>query len=143
MLALQVGARLSTRSARSWRRLPVSVEAYAHYLNRAYCSSCLTPWPPIPLLQAIKRRLPVSVETCAHYLNFAAEDVADGDTRFKCAPPLRSAANRAALVAAAAVAGGGLEVVSSDHSPAPPGMKATDTGDFIKAWGGISGGWGV
>ena len=31
----------------------------------------------------------MSVETCAHYLTFAAEDIPDGDTRFKCATPLR------------------------------------------------------
>lgn len=33
--------------------------------------------------------LPVTVETCAHYLTFAAEDIPDSDTRYKCAPPLR------------------------------------------------------
>jgi hypothetical protein len=32
----------------------------------------------------------------------------------------------------------GLQV-SSDHSPAPPDIKAVDTGNFLKAWGGISG----
>ncbi len=29
--------------------------------------------------------------------------------------------------------------VSSDHSPAPPSLKETVSGNFLKAWGGISG----
>lgn len=29
--------------------------------------------------------------------------------------------------------------VSSDHSPAPPSLKETQSGNFLKAWGGISG----
>ena len=33
--------------------------------------------------------LPVTVEVGAHYLVFAAEDIPDGDTHYKCAPPLR------------------------------------------------------
>ncbi|KAG0593746.1 hypothetical protein M758_UG015600 [Ceratodon purpureus] len=30
----------------------------------------------------------VTVETCAHYLSFAAEDIPEGATEYKCAPPL-------------------------------------------------------
>ena len=40
----------------------------------------------------------------------------------------------------AAVLDGTISVVSSDHSPAPPSMKQLDTGNFMAAWGGISGG---
>jgi allantoinase len=32
--------------------------------------------------------LPLTVETCPHYLHFASERISDGDTRFKCAPPI-------------------------------------------------------
>ena len=39
----------------------------------------------------------------------------------------------------AAVIDGSINVVSSDHSPAPPKLKQTESGDFLKAWGGISG----
>jgi allantoinase len=92
----------------------------------------------VPLLAAAKRRLPnLSVETCPHYLLFDAAHVRDGDTRFKCAPPLRSAENRRQL--AEAVASGVVDLVASDHSPAPASLKAQDTGDFIAAWGGING----
>jgi hypothetical protein len=37
------------------------------------------------------------VETCPHYLAFSAEEITDGDTRFKCAPPIRDEANRQSL----------------------------------------------
>jgi hypothetical protein len=95
------------------------------------------PAPSASSPQAVKRRLPVSVETCPHYLLFESEKVPDGATQFKCAPPIRGAANRARLIEA--VLAGDIEIVSSDHSPAPPDMKELDSGDFMKAWGGISG----
>src|SRR5581483_8792624 len=36
----------------------------------------------------------ITVETCPHYLFFAAEDIPDAATEYKCCPPIRSAANR-------------------------------------------------
>jgi allantoinase len=42
-------------------------------------------------------RFAVTVETCTQYLWFAAEEIPDGATEFKCAPPIRDAANREAL----------------------------------------------
>ena len=44
---------------------------------------------------------PVTVETCPHYLTFAAEEIADGATEFKCAPPIRERENREKLWACA------------------------------------------
>ncbi len=41
--------------------------------------------------------LPLTVETCPHYLHFAAEEIPDASTLHKCAPPIRSAANREQL----------------------------------------------
>ncbi|KAF6265397.1 allantoinase [Scenedesmus sp. NREL 46B-D3] len=87
--------------------------------------------------RAVKRRLPLSVETCPHYLLFSAEEIADGDTKFKCAPPLRDEQNRRGLLEA--VAAGDIDIISSDHSPAPAELKQVESGDFMKAWGGISG----
>ncbi|MTV27402.1 allantoinase AllB [Nitriliruptoraceae bacterium ZYF776] len=80
--------------------------------------------------------LPVTVETCPHYLTLAAEDVPDGATAFKCAPPIRDRANRDALWAA--LADGTIDAIVSDHSPAPAADKALDTGDLLAAWGGIA-----
>jgi len=86
---------------------------------------------------ARERGLPLSAETAPHYLNFASKEVPVGDTRFKCAPPVRDATNREGLVAG--LAGGKFDSLATDHSPSPPSMKALDTGDFMAAWGGISG----
>jgi allantoinase len=80
--------------------------------------------------------LPLTVETCPHYLTYAAEDIPDGATAFKCAPPLRERDNRERLWDA--LAAGSIQLVASDHSPSPPAMKHLDTGDFLAAWGGIS-----
>jgi allantoinase len=76
----------------------------------------------------------VTVETCPHYLTFAAEDIADGATLFKCAPPIRGRATREALWRA--LDAGDIDLVATDHSPCPPSMKAE--GDFLRAWGGIA-----
>jgi allantoinase len=83
------------------------------------------------------RGLPISAETCPHYLLFASEEIKNGDTRFKCAPPIRTTAGRKAL--RAALVAGNFNGLASDHSPSPPSMKALDSGDFMAAWGGIAG----
>ncbi|HEX8774689.1 MAG TPA: allantoinase AllB [Pyrinomonadaceae bacterium] len=80
--------------------------------------------------------LPLTVETCPHYLWFAAEDVPDAATEFKCCPPIRERENQRKLWEA--LAAGVIDMVVSDHSPCPPEMKRRDTGDFMEAWGGIS-----
>jgi allantoinase len=76
----------------------------------------------------------VSIETCPHYLFFTEEDVERLGAVAKCAPPLRDAVDQEALWAQ--VLAGAVDIVASDHSPAPPEMKA---GDFGRAWGGIAG----
>jgi allantoinase len=80
--------------------------------------------------------VPVTGETCPHYLTFDGREVPDGATEYKCAPPLRSAAHREALWAG--LARGALDLVATDHSPCPPGLKAREHGDFGQAWGGIA-----
>jgi allantoinase len=80
--------------------------------------------------------LPVTAETCPHYLHFAAEDVPDGATEMKCAPPIRSAANREDLWTA--LGAGWIDLIATDHSPCPPEMKLRGEGDFLRAWGGIA-----
>jgi allantoinase len=91
----------------------------------------------LPLLaEARKRGLPVTVETCPHYLWFAAEEISDGATEYKCAPPIRSAANRENLWHALAT--GLIDMVTTDHSPCSPAMKRHDSGHFDLAWGGIA-----
>lgn len=80
--------------------------------------------------------LPLSAETCPHYLHFAAEDIDDRATEFKCAPPIRERDNREALWRA--LSDGVLDMVVSDHSPCTVALKRREAGDFMRAWGGVS-----
>ena len=96
----------------------------------------------LPLIARAKRAgLPVTAETCPHYLTLTAEEVPDGDTRFKCCPPVREAGNRDALWAG--LAEGVIDCVVTDHSPSTAALKRLDPadpghGDFGQAWGGIA-----
>jgi allantoinase len=83
--------------------------------------------------EARARGVAITAETCPHYLALAAEDIPDGATDHKCAPPIRDAANRDRLWQA--LADGAIDCVVSDHSPSTPERKA---GDFRTAWGGIA-----
>ena len=75
----------------------------------------------------------VTAETCPHYLTFAAEEIADGATEYKCAPPIRDAENRERLWEG--LRDGRISAVVSDHSPCTADLK---TGSFFQAWGGIA-----
>ena len=91
----------------------------------------------LPMIRrAQEKGLPLTVETAQHYLYFTADTIPDGQTLFKCAPPIRNAANNEKLWAA--LEEGLIDFVATDHSPATPGLKQTDSGDLSKAWGGIS-----
>jgi allantoinase len=91
----------------------------------------------LPMLRAAKSSgLPITVETCPHYLYFAAENIPDGATEFKCCPPIRESENKWELWGA--LLDGTIDMIVSDHSPCPPSMKLRKQGDFMKAWGGIS-----
>jgi allantoinase len=78
----------------------------------------------------------VSAETCPHYLFFDAEEIPSAATEFKCAPPIRTSADRDGLWGA--LQSGEITLIVSDHSPCPPAMKRRDAGDFFIAWGGIA-----
>jgi allantoinase len=88
------------------------------------------------LADARARGVPITVETCVHYLWFIPEDIADGATEFKCAPPIRKYANRQMFWAA--LEAGEIDMITTDHSPCPPEMKRQDEGRFDLAWGGIA-----
>ncbi|KAK8966580.1 hypothetical protein KSP40_PGU011923 [Platanthera guangdongensis] len=78
----------------------------------------------------------VTVETAPHYLSFSAEEIRDGDTRFKCSPPIRDKINRQKLWDS--LLEGHIDLLSSDHSPTIPSLKLLEEGDFLRAWGGVS-----
>jgi allantoinase len=88
------------------------------------------------IADAKHKGLPLTVETAQHYLYFSAERVGDGQTLLKCAPPIRSRENNERLWEA--LQDGLIDFVATDHSPAPPSLKEIESGDFGKAWGGIS-----
>jgi allantoinase len=86
------------------------------------------------IASAKARAVRITAETCPHYLTFAADEIGDGATEFKCAPPIRDASHRTALWAG--LFSGALDMIATDHSPAPPVLKTA--GDFTRAWGGIA-----
>ena len=90
----------------------------------------------ITLISDTKARgVSVTAETCPHYLHFTDEDLERLGAVLKCAPPLRSENERTALWQK--VLGGEVDIIASDHSPAPPDLKERD--DFFEVWGGIAG----
>ena len=91
----------------------------------------------IPMLRkAQSEGVRITAETCPHYLHFAAEAIPAGATEFKCCPPIREQANREKLWKG--LADGTIGLIVSDHSPCPSEMKLRESGDFMKAWGGIA-----
>jgi allantoinase len=91
----------------------------------------------IPAIRAAKAEgLSISVETCPHYLCLEAEQIPDGATQFKCAPPIRNHENREALWHG--LLDGVIDFVITDHSPCTPQLKQFERGHFHDAWGGIA-----
>ena len=91
----------------------------------------------VPALRAARKEgVAITVETCPHYLCLSAEEIPDGGTEFKCAPPIREQENRERLWDA--LAEGVIDFVVSDHSPCVPELKRAGDGDFLRAWGGIA-----
>lgn len=85
---------------------------------------------------AKQKGLPITAETGQHYLYFNAEEIKDGHTEFKCAPPIREKENNDKLWQG--LNSGTIDFVATDHSPCVPGLKELESGDFMKAWGGIA-----
>jgi len=83
-------------------------------------------------LEIIEQADNVTAETTPHYLFFDAEQVPDGATEFKCAPPIREHANREQLWRGLGL----LNAIVSDHSPCLPELKRGS--DIEHAWGGIA-----
>ena len=88
------------------------------------------------LAEAKAEGLPLTVETCPHYLVLKAEDIPDGGTAYKCAPPIREGAVQEQLWQG--LADGTIDAIVSDHSPSTLDLKDLEGGDFGAAWGGIA-----
>ena len=111
-------------------KLSVGFGARVHIVHHSSADSLAM------LRDAKARGIKITAETCPHYLSFAAEEIPDGATEFKCCPPIRERDNREQLWNA--LGEGTIDMVVSDHSPCPPEMKLRESGDFLQAWGGIS-----
>ena len=76
----------------------------------------------VRLIRAAQRAgLPVSCETAPHYLLLSDAELRE-EGRFKMNPPLRSRADREALVAG--IQDGTIEVIATDHAPHTAAEKA-------------------
>ena len=108
-------------------------EEFRARIHIVHLSSALS----VPLIRLAQMRgIRITSETCPHYLCFSAHNFPVGATQYKCAPPIREEPNKRDLLTA--LGRGKIDFVVSDHSPSPPELKCLDTGDFFKAWGGIS-----
>lgn len=108
---------------------PLAAVSHVHVLHVAGAEA-------LEAIGTARREGRMTAETCPHYLTFDASSIPDGATQFKCAPPIRSRQDREALWEG--LASGLIEMVVSDHSPAPPDLKDPAGGDFLQAWGGIA-----
>ena len=158
-LPLLVHAELTGPVATETPTTPLEARSYSRYLGsrprewehaaiRLLISLCretgcrvhivhLSSADALPMIaQARGEGLPLFVETCPHYLFFAAEEIPDGDPRYKCAPPIRESENRDRLWEG--LRDGLIDTIGTDHSPAPRELKHLETGDLHRAWGGIA-----
>jgi allantoinase len=122
----------------------------------------------LPILREARQKgINITAETCFHYLALTSEDIAGGDTRHKCCPPIRNEQNRRKLWDELARKDSVIQTIVSDHSPCTPELKllpphleksaglktpqSSETvsscdsenagplkGDFFKAWGGVA-----
>src|SRR5205809_5241363 len=89
-------------------------------------------------LKAVRRgkrgRTRVTCEVTPHHFTLIDENVGEYDTNFKMNPPLRSAADREALLVA--LADGTVDAIATDHAPHAPHEKIIE---FERALFGITG----
>jgi allantoinase len=131
-------ARYLASRPRSWERDAIRLLIELCRDNRCHVHIVhLSSADALSLIKKAKNEgLPLTVETCPHYLAFAAEDIPDGDPRYKCAPPIRERENRERLWEG--LRHGLIDTIGSDHSPAPPELKHLASGNVFRAWGGIA-----
>ena len=88
----------------------------------------------VALIRDAKRRgVKVTAETCPHYLLLTEESLAKQDADYRMNPPLRTEADRQALLEG--LKDGTIDAISTDHAPHTPEEKA----DFGKAPNGSIG----
>ena len=134
--------RLSMRDYLDSRPVVAELEAIGRAILLAEEAGCslhvvhVSTGKGVALVAAARARgVDVTCETCPHYFVFTDDDAEELGAIAKCAPPLRPSSDVEDLWKQ--IFAGGVEFVTSDHSPCPPEMKSGD--DFFRVWGGISG----
>ena len=91
---------------RGWRRAPAEAEDLAVQMVARLAKECgarahIVHLSAADALEFVRRAknegVRLSAETCPHYLYFASDEIPDGATSLKCAPPIRDEANRVRL----------------------------------------------
>lgn len=120
-------AKCEAEAVRNVVRLVERTGCRTHILH---VSSGLT----VDILRDTKAKgLPITAETCPHYLTLDCDHIPDGNTAFKCCPPIRDMHEQDALWQG--LVDGTLDFIATDHSPADAKMKS---GTLATAWGGVS-----
>ena len=115
-------ARAGWRTSR-WREVIEAARQTGGHAHVVHLSSS----DALPMIASARREgVPVTAESCPHYLALTAEEIEDGQTAFKCSPPIREAANRDLLWDG--LRSGVLDMVVSDHSPVDAGDEAAQRG---------------
>lgn len=136
--------RTSARDFVDSRPILSEIEAVRRILSYAEATGCklhivhASSRKVIALINEAKDRgLDVTVETCPHYLSLTVKDLEEKGGIAKCCPPLRDEDEVEDLWTA--LSEGEIDVIASDHSPAPAADKQIVDGNFFTGWGGISG----
>lgn len=123
------------------RPIEAEIEAVQRILSYAKVTQCkihivhVSSRKVIRLVEQAKDQgIDVTVETCPHYLSLTIDDMEQLGTIAKCAPPLRDTEERENLWKS--FQNGEIDIIGSDHSPAPFEMKKRS---IFESWGGISG----
>jgi allantoinase len=136
----QAASSTDVRAYLDSRPIQAELEAIGQALEMAQQTGCklhivhISSAAGVELVSAAKQRgVDVTAETCPHYLWFSEADLERLGAVLKCAPPVRSIAERDKLWTVM----GQIDIIGSDHSPAPPSFKTSS--NFFEVWGGISG----
>jgi allantoinase len=140
--ALTSGAALTPHDYLRSRPVIAELEAIARAILFAEETGCrlhivhVSTGRGVALVVAARQRgVNVTCETCPHYLVLSEDDIEPFWPWAKCAPPLRPRADQDELWER--VFDDSVDLIASDHSPAPPAMKQ-DPNPF-QVWGGIAG----
>jgi allantoinase len=147
-LTVRLAAEAASEGRRGWRDyarsrpVEAELEAIARALSLAEETGCSLHVVHVSSARGVRlvaearaRGVDATCETCPHYLLLDEDDLAELGAVAKCAPPLRAREEVEALWDE--VGNDAVELIASDHSPAPASLK---TGaDAFAVWGGISG----